>query len=475
MDCNFLTPVFHEFNHIFQDTVRELFINKCLCKETPLYFFVIEIDSERIYCANPDGLIDNIECEANQSAKAVMTGWLERNYSEKYWLAEICDIFGCGIFWAYSPVTVDYCRGRYYFECVCEFLTDLFSELLEQITFTEDLQERKRLVGAWKLQRHHLIQQCIQKASKNTIKYLQRLYAPLDIAFIEQLSGQYYERSACQSTLIILFRDAASGLEESDFAYYFDGKQFQDMTESSLELIPPNIRCIRKLLQIAQEDLCLVLEEEAERKIFKAIGICNESYFKNKNLGFSYIKIYFSEHMQWDFWVNQTYIFSYRNGQYKIDNEVTPEALIGLFQNYFKDYEENYAKAAGIIVHAVDQRHGTMVTIMNRSDAKDEARRLGEKEYGLLNLHQEIGVENIKQFSNIDGSLIMDTSGEIYGIGMILDGYAETERGSLARGARYNSVIKYNEILERRNIKAMTFIISEDGTLDIRSSKIRGD
>lgn len=475
MDYNFLTPIFNEFNNIFQDTIRELFINKCLCKEASLYFFVIEIDSLKIYCANADGLIEDIKCEKNQSVKDAMSSYLAEKYGKKYWPQKICDIYDHGIFFAYSSVTVDYCRGRYFFECVCGFLTALFSELLEQIIFIGDSQERKRLVEAWRLQRHYLIQQCIQKAAGKTIQYLQKLYAPLNFAFIDQLSGQYYERSACQSTLILLFRDAVSGLEESDFAYYFDEKQFPDMTESSLELIPPNIRCIRKLLQIAQEGLCLVLGEDADRKIFQAIGICNEGCFQRQNLSFSYIKIYFRGHMQWDFWVNQTYIFSYRNGQYKIDNEVTSEALIGLLQSYFEDYEENYRDASSIIVYALEQKHGTMVTIMKQSDAEDESRRLGEKEYGLLNVHQEIGIKNIKQFSNIDGSLIMDTSGEIYGIGMILDGYAEMERGSLARGARYNSVIKYNEYLEKRNIKAMTFVISEDGTLDIQSSKIRGD
>lgn len=474
MDCRLLTPIFNEFDCIFQDTMKELFVNQCLCKDASLYFFVIKIDRGKIYYVDKAGCIKNVAWEEKQSANEAIDSYIVEKMSEKaYRLQTICDFLDYRVFWNFSSETVDYDRGGFFFRCVCEFLTDVFNQLLEEITSEEISQGLLRVVNTWTLRRHRLVQTCLQRAAMKTIQYLQKLYAPLNLSFIEQLSGEYYERSVCWSNMVLLLNDAVSNMNERDFVYYFDDKQFPAMTEGSMDLLPSNIRFIRKLLQITQQDLFLVLGEEAERRVFRAFGICKESFLKNMKLKFPYIAIYFRDHMQWDIWVNQTYIFSYRNGKYKIDNKVIPEVLNRMLRDYFDGCEGNYENVAEIIVHALEQKHGTMVTVMNNADALSQALRLGHKEFGLLNAYSKIKKDNIEQFSNIDGSVIMDTYGQICGIGMILDGSVGAEKGSLARGARYNSIIKYNEYLERLKIKAMTFIISEDGTLDIRSPKIK--
>lgn len=479
MDCKFLSPIFTEFHNIFQNTMNELFVNKCFCDEASLYFFVIKTseEPEAIYFVEKDGTTETVTHNAGQSIKNSIHSYMAKKIgTNNYRLPQACDTFmdtdGFRIACVFSSETMDHNEGRFLFQCVCEDLAALFNNLLaqEKINFTDKPDVIEQIVEKWSVQEHYLIQQSIQNAAAETCQYLQKFYMPLNLPFIIQLSGEYYERSECRSNMVLLFQDAVNSMKKSDFTYYFDNGQSATTAENRIEFIPKNIRLIRKLLQITQQDLCLVLGEDAERQTFKVLGICKESYFENRKSAFPYIKIDFRNHMKWDFYGNGTYIFSYRNGQYKINNQATKELLMGKLQKYFEDSEKDYDTVAEEIMDALLQKHGTMVTIMNRTDAQNQARRLGEKEYGLLNSNPNIQKKNIQQLSNIDGSVIMDTSGKIYGIGMILDGSVGLETGRLARGARYNSTIKYNEYLRNLNVKAMTFIISEDGTLDIQYS-----
>lgn len=79
-------------------------------------------------------------------------------------------------------------------------------------------------------------------------------------------------------------------------------------------------------------------------------------------------------------------------------------------------------------------------------------------------------VADINLLNSIDGSVILDTDGTIHAIGAILDGEIET-KGNPARGARYNSAIKYLEFLKKKKISGMILIVSEDGSVEILDTK----
>ena len=69
----------------------------------------------------------------------------------------------------------------------------------------------------------------------------------------------------------------------------------------------------------------------------------------------------------------------------------------------------------------------------------------------------------IKNITSIDGAIILDRHGVCHSIGTILDGIANN-KGTSARGARYNSAIRY---VENNKKKCIAVIISEDGMVDL--------
>ncbi len=473
MKWELLTPVVDVFQKMFQNTMKELFANKCLCEEASLYFFVVEIlnDSKRVFYINPAGEINDISENGEETVNGLIHKSMKERIKDGKYMQMISDsveIGGqkCKIAWIIASECMDHNRGRFLFRCVCEALADAFNGMLRQTDYVCESDVIRQITAWWTDEEQHFIQASIQEAADKVSLYLQTLYAPLNLSFIVKLSGEYYERAACRSNMVLLSQNAACSIRKTDFVYCLDNTKSDEMKLDDIFFVPAQMRLIRKLLQIAQQDLCLVLGEDADRHIFKVLGICKKSLFHEKNRQISHVMIRFKNHMQWDMLLNEIYMFSYKNGQYIIEDKTDDRNIVTQIREYFGECEENCRNSAAAISEAVQQEHGTMIILMRAEEARREARRLGEMQYGLPAVVPEILTDNIRQLSNIDGSVIMDTSGRIYGIGMILDGVGQAP-GNLARGARYNSVVKYREELRKRNMKAMFFIISEDKTVDL--------
>ena len=65
--------------------------------------------------------------------------------------------------------------------------------------------------------------------------------------------------------------------------------------------------------------------------------------------------------------------------------------------------------------------------------------------------------------TNIDGAVLLDPSGTCHAVGVIPDGVAKG-RGDPARGARYNSAVRY---MASHPPPTVIIIVSEDGMIDI--------
>lgn len=291
--------------------------------------------------------------------------------------------------------------------------------------------------------------------------YLERLFAPLNFQFITGLSGEYYEKSECQSGMIFLFQNAMKELKEIDFLYRFSEIEFDGKKLDEIEFIPSNIRLIRKLLQMTQKNLYLVLGED--KKTFKVLGIAEESVFGGEEYKFPSVIVKCKRHMQWELLVNNTYIFTYKNGNFKIEEELREEYLERKLREYFGEKRTTYKNLIGNVIKSTKQEHGTMLVIMEERDARNEAKRLGCLRYGFPESAPKRFEEGINQLNSIDGSVFLDTSGKIHGIGMILDGDA-SKKGTQARGARYNSALKYRDRLQKEGMRALLLIVSEDGS-----------
>jgi hypothetical protein len=71
-----------------------------------------------------------------------------------------------------------------------------------------------------------------------------------------------------------------------------------------------------------------------------------------------------------------------------------------------------------------------------------------------------------RHLTGIDGAVLLDTDGYCHAIGAILDGQA-TPEGDPARGARFNSAVRYLRSLTDRQIPALAVVVSEDGGVDL--------
>jgi hypothetical protein len=108
---------------------------------------------------------------------------------------------------------------------------------------------------------------------------------------------------------------------------------------------------------------------------------------------------------------------------------------------------------------AADAEHGTMLVISG--DAASEAGRLGAQ--AIVIDPTPVATANLGSLTAIDGAILLDPIGIMHAMGVILDGRA-TENGDPARGARYNSAVRY---LATTNIPTMITLVSEDGMINI--------
>jgi DNA integrity scanning protein DisA with diadenylate cyclase activity len=130
-----------------------------------------------------------------------------------------------------------------------------------------------------------------------------------------------------------------------------------------------------------------------------------------------------------------------------------------LKRTFDKVSDEYIADLLEMVSAATEQRNGALVIISK--EARDEAARL-ENQSTLIE-PARIDIKFVKSITSIDGAILLDTSGKCHAIGVILDGIA-TSHGTPARGARYNSAVRY---VDKNHGKCVAIIISEDGMVDM--------
>jgi len=110
---------------------------------------------------------------------------------------------------------------------------------------------------------------------------------------------------------------------------------------------------------------------------------------------------------------------------------------------------------------ACRQRHGTVLVMT--PEAASESKRLASQATGLVPV--SLTPKLLKSVTAIDGAVMLDTNGICHAIGVILDGEA-VEFGNPARGARYNSSLRYAAQMDARKKDCVVVVVSEDGTAE---------
>jgi hypothetical protein len=111
-----------------------------------------------------------------------------------------------------------------------------------------------------------------------------------------------------------------------------------------------------------------------------------------------------------------------------------------------------------LVKHAMKAEHGTMLIVS--ANAAAEAARLTKSTKGIKPFTPT--EPTIVAASAIDGGILVDLEGKCHGIGIILDGEAGDGENP-ARGARYNSAIRYL----RKHPESLIAVVSEDKTVDV--------
>ncbi|ALQ70104.1 tetratricopeptide repeat protein [Bacillus thuringiensis] len=181
------------------------------------------------------------------------------------------------------------------------------------------------------------------------------------------------------------------------------------------------------------------------------------------------------ENVQWSLEEQTLLVIRYGTPNLR-ENRFSSLRLRDKLRNVFF-YEENGmddGKVNSIITlvkYAVEQRSGTTVVITKPELAEAELEKLEHQAIRIektnLLAKNTYELKNImERITCIDGAVYLDSEGYCYAIGVILDGIAEKNQGDSARGARYNSAIRY---VNKEGLKnnCVIVVISEDGMVDI--------
>lgn len=149
-------------------------------------------------------------------------------------------------------------------------------------------------------------------------------------------------------------------------------------------------------------------------------------------------------------------------------SSVTQNEFANKFETAFnsKDYQNVWS----FVEYAKKQNHGTMVVVTE--EVNTEVDRLSNQCFSLEKT--PISCPTVIQgITSIDGAILLDPKGVCHAIGVILDGISEKEIGKISRGARYNSALRYinKHLKEYKNNKCLVIIISEDGMVDVKTTK----
>jgi hypothetical protein len=219
-------------------------------------------------------------------------------------------------------------------------------------------------------------------------------------------------------------------------------------------LVPlDNYELARKMIETTGRNLSCVCTG--------AKGISGLGVLQNRPAD-SVIRVRFSGHYNWDMYYKDVLVMQSAFGVPRLPGlKIKEAAFRTAARRLFHEIQEEAERRLWAIVESVmKQRHGT--TIVVSAAAEKEANRL--KKQSITTEPVSLTPDLVGQLSNIDGAILLDTNAVCHAIGVILDGMA-TEGGDPARGARYNSALRY--VSSQPNSSTMCIVVSDDGYLNM--------
>lgn len=211
-------------------------------------------------------------------------------------------------------------------------------------------------------------------------------------------------------------------------------------------------RGARKLLELASKDYAMHTDSE------KIYGLVNSKSLpmNDENI----FKINFLEHHHWEVTYAGNVLMRVKYGQPYLPKPSFNEEKLrnDLLRIFNKTTNKQIDRIIALVREAEREKHGTMLLISK--NAKKEAQRLGNQATPIR--PKILTPKILRNLTPIDGALLINPKGTCYAIGAILDGMT-VEDGDPARGARYNSAMRYTATSK---IASIAIVISEDGGID---------
>ena len=220
-----------------------------------------------------------------------------------------------------------------------------------------------------------------------------------------------------------------------------------------------NARHVRKLLEMTRDTPFALHTNSKEVWGLIEIDRGNDS-LESEDL----FEVRFSDKYLWQCDYAGRVLLQVENGTPRlVQPTVDASALTNDISRLFPSISDaNIERYIELIRAATTQSHGTMVVISENAD--NEARRLSKQSTPIV--PTEVDSELVHAITSIDGAVLLGGDGNCYAVGVILDGIA-TDAGDSARGARFNSAIRY---LATREEICMAIIVSEDGGINVYPS-----
>jgi DNA integrity scanning protein DisA with diadenylate cyclase activity len=213
-------------------------------------------------------------------------------------------------------------------------------------------------------------------------------------------------------------------------------------------------RAVRKLLEMSSGDISLLSDSSYIYGMGKLTGIYNQ---RSEDL----FIVNFTNHYSWELFHAEHVIMQVNYRQPEIPKaRINKEKFLSDIKRIFAGVQSRDVEYLWeLVLEAIKQKHGTMIVVSAK--AEEEAERLASQSTVVEAIR--LTPQLINLVTAIDGAVLVDEKSVCYAIGVILDGLA-TEKGSPARGARYNSAVRY---IESRKYPCVAIVISEDGSVDL--------
>lgn len=172
------------------------------------------------------------------------------------------------------------------------------------------------------------------------------------------------------------------------------------------------------------------------------------------------LEIVVTGHARWELRHHTRPVMVVRHGSARLPRPLfDPERLTDLAAQVLKDADTEALLA--VVDAASSFGYGSTIVVSDK--AENEADRLGA--HGVPVMPQILTPDLFTSLAHIDGAFLVDPQGTLHAFGVILDGSADGAHGDPARGARYNSAVRY--VTTHQADGVLVVVTSDDGGVDL--------